>query len=203
MINDLDTSVSHTSLSGVNGVWSLAQMVKNLPAIQETWVRSLGREDPLEKGMAHSSILAWRIPWQKGLVSYSPWGCKESDMTERLTISCHLLLYKHLPLRPVNPGLFLSTWWPSTRSNKRKFHREEHLPLDPDTIPCCVNWKSGSDASGLTVLIGSIFTLNYSAQQGGKNAPTVFVKLSFNSTFLNFCIWDILGRIKTNISQGR
>ena len=39
-------------------------MVKNLPAIQETWVRSLGREDPLEKGMAtYSSVLAWRIPW--------------------------------------------------------------------------------------------------------------------------------------------
>ena len=39
-------------------------MVKNLPAMQETWVRSLGWEDPLEKGMATlSSILAWRIPW--------------------------------------------------------------------------------------------------------------------------------------------
>ena len=39
-------------------------MVKNLPAMQETWVRSLGQEDPLEKGMAtHSSILAWRIAW--------------------------------------------------------------------------------------------------------------------------------------------
>ena len=39
-------------------------MVKNLPAIQETQVRALGQEDPLEKGMAsHSSILAWRIPW--------------------------------------------------------------------------------------------------------------------------------------------
>ena len=42
----------------------VAQMVKNLPAMQETWVRSLGREDPLEEGMAsHSNILAWRIPW--------------------------------------------------------------------------------------------------------------------------------------------
>ena len=42
----------------------MAQMVKNLPAMQETWVRSLGREDPMENGMAtHSSILAWRIPW--------------------------------------------------------------------------------------------------------------------------------------------
>ena len=42
----------------------MAQRVKHLPAIQETWVRSLGQEDPLEKEMAtHSSILAWRIPW--------------------------------------------------------------------------------------------------------------------------------------------
>ena len=42
----------------------VAQLVKNLPAMQETQVRSLGQEDPLEKGMAtHSSILAWEIPW--------------------------------------------------------------------------------------------------------------------------------------------
>ena len=42
----------------------VTQMVKNLPTMQETWVRSLGQEDPLEMGMAtHSSILAWRIPW--------------------------------------------------------------------------------------------------------------------------------------------
>ena len=41
-------------------------MVKNLPAMHETWVRSLSQEDPLEKGMAtHSSILAWRIPWME------------------------------------------------------------------------------------------------------------------------------------------
>ena len=42
----------------------IAQMVRNMPAMQETLVRFLGQEDPLEKGMAtHSSILAWRIPW--------------------------------------------------------------------------------------------------------------------------------------------
>ena len=42
----------------------VAQAVKNLPAMRETWVQSLGREDPLEKGTAiYSSILAWRIPW--------------------------------------------------------------------------------------------------------------------------------------------
>ena len=44
----------------------VAQMVKNLPAMQQTWVLSLGQEDPLEKGKApHSSILAWRIPWKE------------------------------------------------------------------------------------------------------------------------------------------
>ena len=46
------------------GIFLIAQLVKNLPAMQETWVRSLGWEDPLEKGkVIHSSILAWRIPW--------------------------------------------------------------------------------------------------------------------------------------------
>ena len=45
----------------------MAQMVKNLPAMQETWVQSLGWEDPLKEGMAsHSSILAWRIPMDRG-----------------------------------------------------------------------------------------------------------------------------------------
>ena len=55
-------------------------MVKNLPAMQETWVQSLGQEDPLKKGMAtHSSILDWRIP-QRSLAAHSPWGHKELDM---------------------------------------------------------------------------------------------------------------------------
>ena len=58
------------------GASPVAQMVKNLPAVQETWVRSLGQEDPLEEGMATpSSILAWRIPQteEPGRL-YSPWG---------------------------------------------------------------------------------------------------------------------------------
>ena len=60
-------------------------MVKNLPAVRETQVQSLGRKDPLEKEMAtHSSILAWKIPWTEEPVGYSPWGRKESDTTERL-----------------------------------------------------------------------------------------------------------------------
>ena len=50
--------------------------------MQETWVQSLGREDPLENGIAtHSSILAWEIPWTEDLEGYSPQDHKQSDMT--------------------------------------------------------------------------------------------------------------------------
>ena len=69
----------------------MAQRLKHLPAMQETRVRSLSQEDLLEKEMAtHSSILAWRIPWMRSLVVYSPWGRKESDTTERFHF--HFLL---------------------------------------------------------------------------------------------------------------
>ena len=55
----------------------VAQKLKRLPAMRETWVRSLGQEDPLEKEMAtHSSILAWEIPWSEEPGGYSPWGQK-------------------------------------------------------------------------------------------------------------------------------
>ena len=58
-------------------------MVKNLSAMWETWVRSLGQEDPLEKGMVtHASILAWRISWTRRLEGYGPWDHKELDTTE-------------------------------------------------------------------------------------------------------------------------
>ena len=63
------------------GASLVAQLIKNLPAMRETWVQSLGWDDPLEKGKTtHSSILAWRI---HGL--YSPRGREESDTTERLS----------------------------------------------------------------------------------------------------------------------
>ena len=61
---------------------------KNLPAIWKTQVRFQGPEDPLKKGTAiHSSNLAWRIPWTEELGGHSPWGRKESNMTEQLTLS--------------------------------------------------------------------------------------------------------------------
>ena len=67
------------------GASLVVQMVKNMPVIQEIQVRSLGREDILEKRTAtHSSIPVWRIPWTEELAGYSSWAHKESDTTERL-----------------------------------------------------------------------------------------------------------------------
>ena len=66
----------------------VAQLVKNLPALQETWVWSLGWEDPPEKGMATLfSILAWRFHGQRSLVAYSALGRKESGTTQQLRLS--------------------------------------------------------------------------------------------------------------------
>ena len=68
------------------GASLVAQTVKNLPAVQETQVQSLGEEDPQEKGMVpHFSILAREFHGQRSLVGYSLQDCKESDTTERLT----------------------------------------------------------------------------------------------------------------------
>ena len=66
----------------------MTQTVKNLPAMQEIQVQSLGQKDPLEKRMAtYSSILAWRIPMNRGTWQAIVHGVAESDMTERLTFS--------------------------------------------------------------------------------------------------------------------
>ena len=72
--------------------WLRASLVKNLPEVQETWVQSLGQEDPLEEEMAtHFSVLTWRSHGQS-MVGYCPWGHKESDTTEWL----HFRYISHL-----------------------------------------------------------------------------------------------------------
>jgi len=64
------------------GTSLVAQSVKNLPAMQETQVQSLGRKDPLQKEMAtHSSILFWRIPWTEEPYGLQSMGSQELDMT--------------------------------------------------------------------------------------------------------------------------
>ena len=77
----------------------IGSVVKNLPAVQEIWVWSVGGEDSLEEGMAtHSSILAWRVPWQRSLGGYSPWGHRELDSTERLSAT-------HTEQKEINPQI--------------------------------------------------------------------------------------------------
>ncbi|CAN0298612.1 unnamed protein product [Rangifer tarandus platyrhynchus] len=70
--------VSRESIRDLNLVSLVAQIIKNPSVMQETWVRSLGWDDPLEKEMAtQSSILAWRSPRTEEPGGYSPWACKE------------------------------------------------------------------------------------------------------------------------------
>ena len=80
-------------------IWNLgtslvAQLVKNLPSMWETWVQSLGWEDLLEKETAtHSSTIAGKSHGRRSLVGYSPWGREESDTTEQLhflSLSCEV-----------------------------------------------------------------------------------------------------------------
>ena len=95
----------------------VVQSLKRLPAMWETWVRSLGQEDPLEKEMAtHSSILAWRIPWTEEVGGLQSTGCKESDTTERLHF--HFMLAK------------------TRRRNSRKGEDHEIMRTDRSEIVC-------------------------------------------------------------------
>ena len=80
-------------------------MVKNLPAMQETGIQSLGQEDALEKEMAiHSSILPGEFHGQSSLVGYNQWGQHESDTTERLT---------HTDIKITNALKHIPDQWPS------------------------------------------------------------------------------------------
>ena len=101
----------------------MAQTVKNPPAMQETWVRSLGQEDPLEKEMAiHSSILTWRIPWTEepgGLQSTRSQRVRHDWVTNTAHLELSLIylgfrkiLVKHLS--------FSHPWWSELQTNSQK-----------------------------------------------------------------------------------
>ena len=98
----------HNSKTSIPQHWTffgaslVAQTVKRLPTMQETWVPSLGWEDSLEKEMAtHSTILAWKIPWTEEPGRGSPWGRKESDTTERLHFQLSLQSNSHIQTWPL------------------------------------------------------------------------------------------------------
>ena len=98
----------------------MAQTVKHLPAVQETWVWSLGWEDPVEKEMAaHSSILSWKIHGWRSLVGYSPWGRNESDTTEWLHFHFHFQIFVKTDSGSKYMtsclSLELDSWWLSCR----------------------------------------------------------------------------------------
>ena len=97
----------------------MAEKVKCLSTMRETWVRSLGQEDSLEKEMAtHSSTLALKIPWTEELgASYCPWGRKESGTTERLHFHLFLLLLHQLHLR--SSGIWSWGWGPRSKSTRQ------------------------------------------------------------------------------------
>ena len=107
-------------------------MVKNLPAMQETWVRSLGQEDPLEKGMAtHYSIPAWRIPWTEEPGGLQSTGLQRVGETERLTHSPYVLIFcvqRETKLCTSPPDFTLRTF-PSRqwgRTPQLESHRDSH-----------------------------------------------------------------------------
>ena len=79
------------------GATLIAQLVKNPPVMQETWIQFLGQEDPLEKGMAtHFSILAWRIPWREESGGLQYMGLQKLVMAEWLTQHNNTKLINHV-----------------------------------------------------------------------------------------------------------
>ena len=95
--NHWNTNVVHFRIFVSKHLWAslVAQMVKRLPATRETWVQSLGQEDPLKmESQPTTVLLPGQFHGQRSLVGYSPWGCKESDTTERLHF--FFLFFKHL-----------------------------------------------------------------------------------------------------------
>ena len=80
----------------------VAQMVNKLPEMRETWVRSLGWEDPLEEDMATcSSILAWRIPWTEEPGRLQSIGLQRVDMTKQFSLSLFIWLHSPNPYSPL------------------------------------------------------------------------------------------------------
>ena len=121
----------------------MAILVKNLPAMWETWVQSLGWEDPLEKGMGtHSSIPAWESQGQRSLVGCSPRGRKESDTTEWPPLS--LWAFPKTPCSQMNKTNFLGKRVPTVLSLRKICVNAMATPLGHTCLgshSCLTYWK--------------------------------------------------------------
>ena len=125
----------------------VAQMVKKLPAVQETQVWFLGREDPLEKGMAiHSVFLPGESHGQRSVADYSPRGHKESDMTEQL-----LTPWSHHPLEALW-GVFIQAFLP-TAVGKESI---DYLDLTREELGLCPRTPLVSQILGFKMKPGLI-----------------------------------------------
>ena len=101
-------------------------MVKRLPAMRETWVRSLGREDPWRrKSQPTPVLLPGKFHGQRSLVSYSPWDCKESDKTEKLhfiymyiyEVGISIFQIRKLKLEEIRSNCYKQLKWKTRRKN--------------------------------------------------------------------------------------
>ena len=116
----------------------MVQIVKNLPAMQETWVPSLGQEDPLEENMTtHSSILAWRIPMDRGA-----WRCTVHGITKSQTLLslCSDALIKMPKDRFLRASGLVSTWRLGENDTPPENTEAPHFPhtLPSASLPLAV-----------------------------------------------------------------
>ena len=122
----------------------VAQVVENLPAVWENWVRSLGWEDPLEEGMAtHSNILAWRIPIVRGAWQATVHGVTKS----RTWLSNEYFHSFHIePHREILSVLFGALCWNGTNGSCRSQTTGDRVQLCPslaDMVPMEMSWRCG------------------------------------------------------------
>ena len=105
---------------------------------KEIWFWSLGREDPLERGMAtHSCILAWRIPGQRSLVGYSPWDCRVRHDWASNTLTFHFLNWKPSDVK---------SWLTGKDSDAGKDRRQEEKRVAEDEMVRQHHWLSGHES---------------------------------------------------------
>ena len=160
--------------------FSVAQMVKDVPAMQETWVRSLGPEDPLEEEMAaHSSILAWRIPWteEPGGPRH---GVAEPNVTEQLT-------HTH-----VNRAWFQFTFCFSQILNFVLF-----LPV---LGLCCCAWAFSSGGEwGLRFAAGHMFLSLWGLTCGGAQTLNMGSAVVAHSWVAPWCMGSSCTRDRTHV----
>ena len=145
------------------GTSLVAQMVKNLPAMQETQVQFLGQEDPLEKEMAtHSSILAWRIPWTDKPGGLQSMGLQESDTTEQLNHHHLSLAAAAVEFTPKPVVVWSSLWNPmeGSTSGSPLLHRL------PDFAQTCVHWVSDAIQTSHPLPPSSSLAFSLSQHQG-------------------------------------